>query len=69
MKIGILTFNWAINYGAALQMYALYSYLKNSNHDVYVLNYIPYELGKSYRSKILEKPLKIKSIAKKVCKN
>lgn len=65
MKIGILTFNWAINYGAVLQLYALYSYLKNSDHDVYVLNYIPYELGKSYRPKILEKPLKIKSIAKK----
>lgn len=39
-KIGILTFNNAINYGAILQEYALYTVL-NSNNNIFVevLNY------------------------------
>lgn len=40
MKIGILTFHWAHNYGAVLQCYALQEILKES-HDVCVLNYVP----------------------------
>lgn len=41
MKIGILTFHWATNYGAVLQCYALQSYLKSLGHDVKVINYKP----------------------------
>lgn len=41
MKIGILTFHWATNYGAVLQCYALQSYLESLGHDVKVINYKP----------------------------
>lgn len=41
MKIGILTFHWATNYGAILQAFALQNYLKNLGHDVYIINYRP----------------------------
>ena len=39
MKIGILTFHRAINYGAVLQCYALSETLKKMGHDVYVIDY------------------------------
>lgn len=41
MKIGILTFHWATNYGAVLQCYALQSCLSQLGHDVSVINYKP----------------------------
>lgn len=41
MKIGILTFHWATNYGAVLQCYALQSYLESLGYDVEVINYKP----------------------------
>lgn len=57
MKIVILTFHNAHNYGANLQAYALREYLKSIGHDVKILNYrnkaieanyigdIPYKYG------------------------
>lgn len=39
MKIGILTFHRAINYGAVLQCYALSEVLKKMGHDVFVIDY------------------------------
>lgn len=39
MKIGILTFHRAINYGAVLQCYALSETLKKMGHEVYVIDY------------------------------
>lgn len=39
MKIGILTFHRAINYGAVLQCYALQETLKRLGHEVEVINY------------------------------
>lgn len=39
MKIGILTFHRAINYGAVLQCYALKETLSSLGHDVYVIDY------------------------------
>ena len=39
MKIGLLTFHRAINYGAVLQCYALSEILKQMGHDVYVIDY------------------------------
>lgn len=39
MKIGIITFNSAHNYGAVLQAWALQEYLKNEGHQVEVINY------------------------------
>ncbi len=41
MKIGILTFHRAINYGAVLQCYGLYKTLKSMGHDIEVIDYRP----------------------------
>ena len=41
MKIGILTFHRAINFGAVLQCYALYCILSDMGHDVEVIDYRP----------------------------
>lgn len=41
MKIGILTFHWATNYGAVLQCYALQTYLESNGHVVEIVNYMP----------------------------
>jgi len=41
MKIGILTFHFADNYGAVLQTYALQSYLQQMGHEVHVIDYRP----------------------------
>lgn len=39
MKVGILTFHRAINYGALLQCYSLQEIMKKFGHDVFVINY------------------------------
>ena len=41
MKIGILTFHWAYNYGAVLQAYALQTYLEKQGHCVEIIDYRP----------------------------
>lgn len=41
MKIGILTYHRAENYGALLQAYALMTYLKSLGHDVSFVDYWP----------------------------
>lgn len=41
MKVGILTFHSALNYGAVLQCHGLYSTIKALGHDVYVIDYRP----------------------------
>lgn len=42
MKIGIITFHWAVNYGAVLQSFALQKVLRNNDLDVEIINYRPY---------------------------
>lgn len=49
MKIGILTFHCAHNYGAMLQCYALQEHLVSMGHSVKVINYQPTYLLKPYR--------------------
>lgn len=39
MKIGIITFHCAYNFGSALQSYALKEYLAKQGHDVHVIDY------------------------------
>ena len=39
MKIGIITFHNALNYGAMLQAYALQKYLLLQGHDVEIIDY------------------------------
>lgn len=41
MKIGIMTFHWATNYGAILQTYALQQFLLAKGYDVSIINYKP----------------------------
>lgn len=41
MRIGILTFHWATNYGAILQTYALQNYLMSLGNEVSIINYKP----------------------------
>lgn len=48
MKIGILTFHCAHNYGAVLQTYALQEYLKSCGNEVEVIDYRPRYLTASY---------------------
>ena len=49
MKIGIVTFNSAHNYGAVLQAWALQEYLKSEGHDPSVINYRIFDIDKLYR--------------------
>lgn len=49
MKIGILTFHCAHNYGAMLQAYALRTYLQSQGHDAYVIDYRPDYLVSNFR--------------------
>lgn len=39
MRIGIITYHRAINFGAALQVYALSRFLKELGHDVFIIDY------------------------------
>lgn len=41
MRIGILTFQWADNYGGLLQCYALKKYLQKRGYEVNIINYWP----------------------------
>lgn len=49
MKIGILTFHRAHNYGAVLQAYALQTYLQSLNHTVEFIDYRNEELLNVYK--------------------
>ena len=48
MKIGILTFHCAHNYGAVLQAYGLQEYLKSCGHEVEIIDYRPKYLTRVY---------------------
>ena len=48
MKIGILTFHRAHNYGAVLQCYALQEVLKGMGHDVEVIDYRQPKIEQDY---------------------
>lgn len=68
MKIGILTFHWATNYGAVLQCYALQEYLRDQGHDVEIINYKPWHFdfwAKYFRRPWLLKDLRKDLIARK----
>lgn len=49
MKIGILTFHCANNYGAVLQAYGLQEYLKDLGHEVFIIDYRPKYLLAPYK--------------------
>ena len=52
MRIGILTFHNAHNYGAVLQAYALKTLIKNMGYDVKIINYRNEALKKVYSPKL-----------------
>lgn len=68
MKVGILTFHWAHNYGAVLQAYALERYLIGRGYEVEIINHIPAFVknayGKSVWKSILSKKHPLASIRK-----
>ena len=57
MKIGIVTFFYANNYGGVLQAFALQKFLKNSSINSEFINYIPNENNSTLSSfkKLLKK--------------
>jgi len=58
MRIGTLTFHRAVNYGAALQAYALAIKLKQLGHDVEVIDYRPTFNEKRFKPTPFSKYLK-----------
>lgn len=60
MKIGILTFHWATNYGAVLQCYALQEYLREQGHDVEVINYKPWHFD--FWNRYIRRPWLLKNL-------
>lgn len=65
MKIGILTFHVAHNYGAVLQAYALQNYLINLGHDAVIIDYQPEKIVMPYKL-ITFPPLKKMTFFKKI---
>jgi len=49
MRVAILTFHFARNYGAVLQCYALVQHLTAAGHDVSVIDYRPGVLARGYK--------------------
>lgn len=68
MKIGIVTFNSAHNYGAVLQAWALQEYLRSEGHDPSVINYRIFDIDKIYRIYKPRNPFKNKNLNKLVHK-
>ena len=62
MKIGIITFHSAHNYGAVLQAYALSNALSNMGHDAEIIDYRPKFIRDLYSINILDKLFNLKSI-------
>lgn len=54
MKIGILAYNSACNFGATLQLLSTFRYLKNNGYDPIVINWVPEDLQKFYADRTVE---------------
>lgn len=57
MKVGILTFHRAHNYGAVLQCYALQEVLKGMGHEVEVIDYKQPRIEDLYQTRFLTRSL------------
>lgn len=66
MKIGILTFHCAHNYGAVLQTYALQEYLCSRGYEVRIIDYRPKALVSYYKLFDLRYCLSLKTFLSKV---
>ena len=54
MRIGIITYHRAFNYGAVLQCFALQELLKSMDHEIQVVDYRQPFIEKLYRPSIME---------------
>jgi hypothetical protein len=69
MKIGILTFHAARNYGAVLQCRCLYEVLRSMGHEVSVIDYRPDYLTEPYKlwkSRFLKHPMTILKVSTRI---
>lgn len=48
MKIGLLAYHFACNFGATLQMLSTYKYLEKHRHEPIVINFVPADLEQLY---------------------
>lgn len=64
-KIGIITYHFAINYGAVLQCYALQSFLENLGYRVEILNYV--NKRQQENNDIIKHGKNIKALIKNIC--
>lgn len=55
MKIAILTFHYAINYGAVLQAYATQKWLMKQGVESEIINYVPIEQESKYNPVMIKK--------------
>ena len=53
MRIGIITYHRAFNYGAVLQCFALQELLKSMDHEIQVVDYRQPFIEKLYRPSIM----------------
>lgn len=61
MKVGILTFQFAHNYGAMLQAYALMDYLRKKDLEVEIIPYYPARFRLNYNVNPFQKGVALKS--------
>jgi hypothetical protein len=68
MKIGIITFHCADNYGAVLQAFALYQRLSGlfGSDSVFIINYCPKNMAKTYS--LFRSSIMTKNVVLKFCK-
>ncbi len=62
MKVGILTFHGANNYGAVLQVYGLKKICESIGYSVHVIDYAPRYISKQYNYFSVSKDLKLNFI-------
>lgn len=62
MKIGILTFHRAHNYGAVLQCFALQEYIRKCGHEAWVIDYHQKHIERFYKKKLSLRGLIINAI-------
>lgn len=66
MKIGVLTFHRAINYGAVLQCWALQFYLQSKGHQVEIIDYQNKKMLRCYNVFSIER-VKDRNLKKMIC--
>lgn len=59
MKIGILTYHAAYNFGANLQALSTYNYLRNAGHEPKLIDFVPEELERVFDSVVPQRQAEI----------